>query len=133
MRCPTCKKEKSLRPWVGVIPVMGIDLECRGERCSSCGEVLIKLSERGRQEKRAAEHMVARGIRSGGEFKFVRKLAGLRANEVADMFGVRKETVSRWERGQVEIPRTAAYTLGELFTHPKLARQRLEAFERESA
>lgn len=36
--------------------------------------------------------------------------------------------VSRWERGEVEIPRTAAYALGELFAHPKLTRQRLEAF-----
>jgi len=61
-------------------------------------------------------------------FKFVRKKAGLRANEVAEMFGVRKETVSRWERDEVPIPRTAAYALGALFEHPKLTRQRLEAF-----
>jgi transcriptional regulator with XRE-family HTH domain len=66
-------------------------------------------------------------IHSDVEFKFVRKLAGLRANEVADMFGVRKETVSRWQRGEVEIPRPAAYALGELFAHPKLTRQRLAA------
>jgi putative zinc finger/helix-turn-helix YgiT family protein len=128
MRCPICKKDNTLHPWEGLTTVMGIEVEGRGQRCRSCGEVLIELTERGRQERLAAEQLVARGIRSGVEFKFVRKLAGLRANEVADMFGVRKETVSRWERGEVEIPRTAAYALGELFAHPKLTRQRLEAF-----
>jgi putative zinc finger/helix-turn-helix YgiT family protein len=111
-----------------MLPVMGIDFETQGQRCEACGEILIALSERGRQERLAAAQLASRGIRTGREFKFVRKLAGLRANEVADMFGVRHETVSRWERSEVEIPRTAAYALGQLFEHPKLTRQRLEAF-----
>ncbi len=130
MRCPICKKEGTLRPWEGTTTVMGFEVEGRGQRCKSCGELLMELTERGRQERLAAAQLVARGIRSGVEFKFVRKLAGLRANEVAEMFGVRKETVSRWERGEVEIPRTAAYALGALFEHPKVTRQRLEAFAR---
>jgi putative zinc finger/helix-turn-helix YgiT family protein len=128
MRCPTCKKENSFRPWKGMTPVMGFELEGRGQCCKACGEILMNLTELGRQERIAAERLVARGIRSGVEFKFVRKVVGFRANEVADMFGVRKETVSRWERGEVAIPRTAAYALGALFEHPKLTRQRLEAF-----
>jgi len=128
MRCPTCKKEDSFRPWEGTTPVMGFELEAHGQRCKACGEILIRLAERGRQERIAAERLVARGIRCGREFKFVRKVIGLRATEVADMFGVRKETVSRWERDEVAIPRTAAFALGALFEHPKLTRQRLEAF-----
>jgi putative zinc finger/helix-turn-helix YgiT family protein len=128
MRCPSCKKENTLRPWEGTLPVMGMEIEGRGRCCKVCGEVLLELSEVERQQRLAAAHLVARGIRSGAEFKFVRKHAGLRANEVADMFGVRKETVSRWERGEVAIPRTAAYALGALFEHPRLTRQRLEAF-----
>jgi putative zinc finger/helix-turn-helix YgiT family protein len=130
MRCPTCKKEDTVHPWEGMTTVMGFEVEGRGQRCASCGELLIELTERARQERLAGAQLVARGIRSGVEFKLVRKLAGLRANEVAEMFGVRKETVSRWERGEVEIPRTAAYALGALFEHPKLTRQRLEAFAR---
>lgn len=128
MRCPTCRQEKTLRPWKGMYPVRGVELAGHGQRCKACGEILIALTERGRLERLAARHLVARGIRTGGEFRFVRALAGLRANEVADLFGVRKETVSRWERGAVEIPRTAAYALGALFEHPKLTRARLEAF-----
>lgn len=83
MRCPTCKKDNTLRPWEGLTTVMGIEIEGRGQRCRACGEILIELTERGRQERLAAERLIARGIRSGVEFKFVRKLAGLRANEVA--------------------------------------------------
>ncbi|MCX5744646.1 MAG: helix-turn-helix domain-containing protein [Proteobacteria bacterium] len=71
---------------------------------------------------------MARGVRSGVEFKFLRKLAGLQANEVAALFGVRPETVSRWERGTIEFPRTAAFALGELYVHPRLTRQKLAAF-----
>lgn len=128
MRCPTCRKEDTFAPWEGTLPVREFEIECRGQQCRSCGEILIRLTERGRQEQIAARRIVARGIRTGSEFRFVRKRAGLQANEVADMFGVRKETVSRWERGEVPVPRTAAYTLGALFEHPKLTRQRLEAF-----
>jgi DNA-binding transcriptional regulator YiaG len=128
MRCPTCRKEDTFRPWEGVLPTMGFDLRGQGRRCEACGEILIALSECGRLERLAAQQLVARGIRSGREFKFVRKVAGFSATEVADLFEVRKETVSRWERGEVEVPRTAAYTLGALFEHPKLTRQRLEAF-----
>lgn len=127
MRCPICKKENSLQPWEGSTRVMGIEVEGRGRRCRACREILIQLTERGRQERLAASRLVARGIRTGVEFKFVRTLAGLRATEVAEMFGVRKETVSRWERGEVEIPRTAAYALGALFEHPKRTRERFEA------
>ena len=128
MNCPSCNKEGTLRSWDGTTTVMGMAVEAKGQRCKACGEILIGLADRGRQERLAAERLVARGIRSGVEFKFVRKVAGLRANEVADLFGVRKETVSRWERGEVEVPRIAAYTLGALLEHPKQARQRLAAF-----
>jgi putative zinc finger/helix-turn-helix YgiT family protein len=128
MRCPTCKKEDTIAPWEGLFPVREFEIEARGQRCRSCGELLIMLTEFGRLEHIAAQRIVARGIRTGSEFKFVRKRAGLQATEVAEMFGVRKETVSRWERDEVPIPRTAAYTLGALFEHPKLTRQRLEAF-----
>jgi putative zinc finger/helix-turn-helix YgiT family protein len=132
MRCPTCKKENTFVPWKGLSDVWGFKIEGCGQQCRSCGEILIALTEYGRMEQIAAKRIVARGIRTGSEFKFVRKRAGLQANEVADMFGVRKETVSRWERGEVPVPRTAAYTLGALFEHPKLTRQRLEAFEQPS-
>jgi len=107
---------------------MEMKIIARGKRCRSCGEILFDGDELERQEKDIASALVARGIRTGTEFKLVRKVAGFRANEVAEMFGVRPETVSRWERGEVELPRTAAYALGELYEHPKITQQKLAAF-----
>jgi putative zinc finger/helix-turn-helix YgiT family protein len=128
MKCPTCNKTDTFRPWEGSVKLAGLEVVGRGQRCRSCGEILFDGAEVERQEREIATALVARGVRTGPEFKLVRKVAGLRATEVADMFGVRPETVSRWERGEVEVPRTAAYALGELYEHPKITRQKLEAF-----
>jgi putative zinc finger/helix-turn-helix YgiT family protein len=130
LRCPNCKKTNTLRLWEAPIAVMGVDVLAHGLRCSACGETLFDAKEVERQELEAAHLLVARGIRTGVEFKFIRKLAGLRANELAEMLDVRPETVSRWERGEVEIPRAVAYALGEYHQHPRITRQKLEAFAR---
>jgi len=73
-----------------------------------------------RQEREIATGLVARGVRTAAEFRFVRKMAGFRANEIAELLGVRPETVSRWERGEAEIPRSATFALGELFDRPRV-------------
>ncbi|MEO6772335.1 MAG: helix-turn-helix domain-containing protein, partial [Kofleriaceae bacterium] len=102
----------------------------RGERCRSCSETLYDLAESKRQERALAKGLVERGVRTGAEFKLVRKSAGLRAVDIAAMLDVTPETVSRWETDTVEIPRPVAYVLGDLLEHPKLARERLEALAR---
>ncbi len=130
MRCPSCKNEDTFRSWKGTSVMMGVDVAVRGQRCKACGETLYDDAEVERQELEVADALVARGIVSGAEFKLVRKAAGFRATEVAEMFAVRPETVSRWERNEVAVPRTAAYALGQLYEHPKVTRQKLEAFER---
>jgi len=130
MRCVNCKKTGTYRPWKGPVELMGIDVEAKGMRCAACGELLFDADEVRRQERALADVLVARGIRSGREFKLVRKVAGLRAAELADMLDVRPETVSRWERGEVAIPRSAAFVLGELFERPREARRRLAALAR---
>lgn len=126
MKCPTCKKN-TLCAWEGPITRMGVEFVARGQRCSSCGEELYDYEELGRHDALIADALVARGVRTGAEFVFVRKSADLKAVDVAELFGVRPETVWRWEHGETEIPRTAAYALGQLYMHPKLTRQSLEA------
>lgn len=116
-----------MREWEGGITRMGVDLTARGQRCPSCGEMVFDLAEMERQDALIADALVARGVRTGAEFVFVRKSAGLKAVELAGLFGVRPETVWRWEHSQTEIPRTAAYALAQLYKHPKLTRQSLEA------
>lgn len=127
MKCPTCKKDDTLEAWEGTVTRMGVEITARGERCSSCGETLFGYEELGRQDALIADALVARGIRTGAEFVFVRKSAGFKAVEVAELFGVRPETVWRWEHGETEIPRTAAFALAQLYKHPKVTRQSFEA------
>ena len=120
MQCPTCKKDM-LRPWKGMITRMGLDFEATGRQCGSCGETILEGDEVQRQEREIATVLVHRGVRTAAEFKFVRKMAGFRANEIAERLGVRPETVSRWERCEAEIPRSAAFALGELFERPRVS------------
>lgn len=126
MRCHNCKSVDSYAPWEGTMKLRGVEFLARGERCRKCGEVVFDSAEVRRQERLIAAALVERGVRNGRDFKLVRKAAGLRANELAQLLDVRPETVSRWENGDVPIPRHAAFILGELFEHPKNARARLE-------
>jgi putative zinc finger/helix-turn-helix YgiT family protein len=126
MRCPSCKKA-DLREWEGKTTRLGIELDARGLRCPSCEEIVFDYEEVGRQEQALVAALVERGIRTGNEFALVRKAAGFKGVEIAELFGVRPETVSRWEHGESEIPRTAAFALAQLYKHPKLTRQSLES------
>lgn len=126
MKCPSCKSN-TMREWEGAMTRMGVELKARGLRCPSCGEQIFDLAEMERQDALIADALVARGVRTGPEFVFVRKSAELKATEVAELFGVRPETVWRWEHDQTEIPRTVAFALGQLYKHPKLTRASFEA------
>ncbi len=125
--CPNCKKQNTMQPYEAPVMMRGMEVLARGVQCSGCREVLIPMDDLQCQEKQAATKIVDRGIRDGKEFQFVRKVAELKAVEVAELLGVRAETVSRWERGEQPVPRAAAFTLGELFTRPRVVRERLEA------
>lgn len=127
MRCHNCKSIDSYRPWRGTLKLRGVRLECRGEKCRECAEILFTSDEVCRQDRLIAAAVVERGIRDGADFRYVRKVAGLRGKELAALLDVQPETLSRWESGKARVPRTAAFILGELFAHPKLARQKLEA------
>lgn len=125
MRCHNCKSEDSYRPWEGTMKLRGVEFLAHGERCRECDEIVFDSAEVRRQERLVAAALVERGIKSARDFQYVRKIAGLKANELAELLDVRPETVSRWERGDGEIPRSAIFTLGELFERPLVVRRRL--------
>jgi DNA-binding transcriptional regulator YiaG len=91
------------------------------------GETVYTLDEVDEHQRQLAAEYVDRGIRTGAEFKLVRKFAELSQGELAGLLDVALESVSRWETGKHEIPRAVAYALGELLRHPKVARRHLEA------
>jgi DNA-binding XRE family transcriptional regulator len=126
MRCPNCRKEGTLRDWEGQLELLGVQVVGRGTRCASCGETVFDSGEVDRQQREAIGLIAARGVRKGNELKLARKALDMRASELAELLDVRPETVSRWERDEVEIPRTVAFAIYQLLEHPKATRQRLE-------
>lgn len=78
-------------------------------------------------EAAAAKAIVERGIPTGADFRCVRKQLDLRAVDVAELFRVPPETVSRRERGEAPLPLVYAFVLMELYERPLLVRARLEA------
>lgn len=111
MQCPSCCKREVLGAWEGHLTRRGILILARGRRCSACGETMYDHEEIGRQERELSAALIKRGLRSGAEFAFVRKVAGFRVVELADLLAVRPEIVCRWERGEKELPRAAALEL----------------------
>ena len=49
---------------------------------------------------------------SGEGFAWMRKALGLTGKELGEILGVRLETISRWERGEVDVTRTAWLYVG---------------------
>lgn len=128
MKCPMCKETK-LRAWEGMFDDDGVEVFAQGMRCGACGETLFDTDQLAQLERRRAGSIVSRGLHSGVEFKFVRKVAGLSATELAELLDVTSKTVSRWETGEVELPRYAAFVLGELLERPRVVRERLKKID----
>jgi DNA-binding XRE family transcriptional regulator len=83
-------------------------------RCESCGKSFLSGPDLGRAELLAGAEAVARGLRDGATFKFVRKALGLRAVELGELLDVSAETVSRWENGHRAAERSVWNTLADL-------------------
>ncbi len=82
--------------------------------CPHCGEGTISFQAMGRFEAAIARALVASGAHDGDALKWLRKVAGLRAADLADLLGVTAKTVSRWETGETLIDRASLLTLGRL-------------------
>lgn len=125
MRCPNCHKQGTFKLWEGERERLGVKFLAQGEICAECGEVIFDSSEVQRQEKLLANGIVERGVRTGSEFKFVRKKADLTAADVAEFFDVTTKTVFRWERGEAPLPLIAAFAISELCVRPRKTRKKL--------
>ncbi|MBI4704198.1 MAG: type II toxin-antitoxin system MqsA family antitoxin [Deltaproteobacteria bacterium] len=86
----------------------------RGHKCGACGEDYFDDNDIERTDLVIARALVDEGIVSGEAFKFVRKAAGLRAADLAELLKVTKETVSRWETDRVPIDHAARALLATM-------------------
>lgn len=85
-------------------------------KCGACGEAVLSGVDLGRAELLAGAEAMARGLRDGGTFKFVRKALGMRAAELGALLDVSPETISRWENGHRAAERSVWNTLADLVT-----------------
>lgn len=104
------------------------------DQCPKCREGFIKGPDLHHAELGVAAEVARRGPASGETFRFMRKILGVRGNEMAELLGVRPETVSRWEQGKGDVDRAAwALVAGlamEAAEGRSVLRDRLEALRK---
>jgi putative zinc finger/helix-turn-helix YgiT family protein len=86
----------------------------QGWACDGCGEVFYDGADLEEFERQIARWIARHGFTSGEEIRFMRKVAGIRAVDLAKLLGVSAETVSHWETGKHEADRAARSTIAAL-------------------
>jgi putative zinc finger/helix-turn-helix YgiT family protein len=82
--------------------------------CPACGESYLSGETLRTLERGVAEALARSGAGSPEAFRYMRKVVGLKAVEVAELFGVTPETVSRWENGERQPEPRAVKLIGAL-------------------
>lgn len=104
------------------------------QECPSCGEGYVDGPALKAAELTVAAEVARRGPAAGTSFRFMRKVLGIRGNEIAELLGVRPETISRWEKGRGEVDRSAWAVLSSIVLEERdgrrTLRERLETLRR---
>lgn len=108
-RCHACKGalEDVLEKVSHDVGARRFEAVLRAQRCASCGEVTFAGPALGRFEAAVARALVDAGAGDGAAVRWIRKAAGIRAVDLAELLGVTPETVSRWENDKHPIDRAA--------------------------
>lgn len=115
-KCVTCGENSMRRGDVSLTREVGEHLfstTVSGLVCAACGETITDLEDGERFDLAVAE-ILAEASPTGDSFRFLRKVAGLRARDLARMLGITADTVSRWENGKHAIDRAAFFVLGKI-------------------
>jgi transcriptional regulator with XRE-family HTH domain len=95
----------------GVFPttakVAGIQFQTSAEmdRCKHCGEAYLREWTVGLFHLEIALYLARNGTRSPEALRFMRRQAGLRAADLAELLDLRPETISRQENGKGPVDR----------------------------
>jgi putative zinc finger/helix-turn-helix YgiT family protein len=115
MKCVTCSNGQMTQSEVEIRREVGDHVflaTVPGYRCDACGEVQFEGADLARFELEVARTLAESGVASGEAFRWMRKALDLRAIDVAELFSVTPETISRWETGRVDPDRAALALLG---------------------
>lgn len=117
MKCPKCGSKTLRQAPVSVSRAVAghvFSATVPALRCPACGEEQVPLKAVERFELLVAHMLGTLGASSGAVFKFQRKALGLQAAELGELLDASVETVSRWENGKRDIPRSALAVLATL-------------------
>lgn len=82
--------------------------------CSACNENTVDAKYLMSFELGIATLLAIAGVASSEVFTFMRKAVGLKAKDLAKLFGVTPETVSRWENGKIPVETRSITLLGNM-------------------
>ena len=71
--------------------------------CDACGERFTTSEDLGSFDDAVALAVADARITTPDAVRYLRKALGMTGQELADLLGVRKESISRWENGKREI------------------------------
>jgi putative zinc finger/helix-turn-helix YgiT family protein len=103
MKCVTCGHLEMTPGMVDeAVPVGELIFSLRVPAlvCPKCGENYLTADTMGQVDRLVAGALARDGVATSQAFRFMRKAIGLRAVELAELFAVTPETVSRWETGE---------------------------------
>jgi YgiT-type zinc finger domain-containing protein len=105
MKCFECGEEMISDSIEHVFTISGVKV--RGNmpamRCPACGESSVDGDALGQHAVRTPE-----------VFRFMRKAIGMRAVDLAELLDADPATISRWERGKLDVDKHAFALLAEL-------------------
>lgn len=97
-----------------VVDAREFEAEVPARMCKKCGAMYVDARDGERFELAIASSLADTGVASAEAFRFMRKAIGMNAEKLAELLGVARETVSRWETGKRGVDRGAALVLGSL-------------------
>ncbi|MSP61476.1 MAG: helix-turn-helix domain-containing protein [Myxococcales bacterium] len=82
--------------------------------CGACGERFSTSADLAAFDDAVALTLADAGITGPDAIRYLRKALGMTAQQLGDLLGVRKESVSRWENGRRGIDRATFALLRQL-------------------
>ena len=111
--CPRCRGEE-FKSTLALAPrtIAGhrFTASLAAAECQHCGERYFESKPLMAFDRAVAAKLLEAGVTTPDALKFLRNMTGLQGKEFAELLGVRRETVSRWEQGKRPVDR-ATYAL----------------------
>jgi putative zinc finger/helix-turn-helix YgiT family protein len=116
-RCHNCKSERLIEktlPETLEVADYIFTAQIPALVCENCGEASYAGEDLHRFELAVARKLSEMGEPGGEAFRFMRKSIGLKAVELAQLFNITPETLSRWENEKLVVDESAFLILGDL-------------------